>query len=131
VAASASSQEADLTQCRRCGNQELYVQKDFSHRLGMGIIVAACVASIFTYANHAIVATWAILIGAAALDCLLYMIVGNVTVCYRCQTQYRDFPPNPRHQPFELTIGEKYRQERLRLEQLDADDKVTRRASDQ
>jgi hypothetical protein len=109
----------ELTVCRCCGNHELYLQKDFPHWLGMGILVAACAASAVTYWLYWITTTWVILIGSAVLDGVLYLVVGSVTICYRCQAQYRDFPPNPAHQPFELSIWEKYRQERLRRQQLD------------
>ena len=94
------------------------MQKDFPHWLGMGILVLACVASIVTYAKHWIIATWAILIRSAVVDGLLYLAMGNVTVCYRCQTHYRGFPPNGQHGPFNLAIGERYRQERIRREEL-------------
>ncbi len=109
----------ELNACRRCGNAELYVQKDFPHWLGMGILVVACIASIITYQMYWIMATWIILIGSAVLDGLLYLIMGSVTVCYRCQTHHCGFRPNLAHQGFELTIGERYRQERLRRQQLE------------
>jgi hypothetical protein len=109
---------AELSCCRVCGNHELYVQKDFPHWLGMGILVAACVFSAVTYYFYWIWATWIILVGSAIVDGALYIIMGNVTVCYRCLAQYRGFPPNPAHQAFDLAVGEKYRQEKLRREQL-------------
>jgi uncharacterized protein (DUF983 family) len=107
-----------LETCRSCGNHGLYVQKDFPHWLGMGILVAACIASVITYAMHQITMTWVILIGSAAIDGLLYLAMGNVTVCYRCRTHYRGFPPSEKVGPFNLAVGEKYRQERLRREEL-------------
>ena len=103
-----------LTNCRLCGNHELYIQKDFPHWLGMGILVVACLASVVTYALYYIKTTWIILIGSAVVDGILYLVMGDVTVCYRCRAQYRGFPPNPEHHPFELATGEKYRQEQLR-----------------
>jgi hypothetical protein len=114
VTAAAPSTAAALTGCRVCGNQELYVQKDFPHWLGMSILVVACIASVVTYALYYIKTTWTILIGSATVDGLLYLLMGDVTVCYRCRAQYRGFPPNPEHHAFDLAIGEKYRQERLR-----------------
>ena len=107
-----------IEHCRLCGNHELYVQKDFPHWLGMGILVAACGASVITYALHWITTTWVILMGSAVLDGVLYLAMGNVTVCYRCHTHYRGFPPNEKHGPFNLAVGEKYRQERIRREEM-------------
>jgi hypothetical protein len=109
---------APLPACQFCGEPEMYVQKDFPHWLGIGILLVAVVASLVAYAQHKIFWTWAILLGSAAADGLLYWLVGNVTVCYRCLAQHRKFPPNPAHKPFDLSIGEKYRQERLRRHSL-------------
>jgi hypothetical protein len=104
-----------------CGNPELYRKKDFPHWLGMTILVAACVASVFTYGWYEKWLTWAILLGSAAFDGLLYLMVGDAVVCYRCEAHYKRLPAAAgAHPPFELTVGERYRQERLRREQLKA-----------
>jgi len=103
-----------LARCRVCGNEEMFVQKDFPHRLGLAILAVALGLSCVFYYWHWIGWTWAVLIGSVVVDALLYWVVGTVTVCYRCQARYRGFAPNPQHHPFELEIGEKYRQERLR-----------------
>jgi hypothetical protein len=109
---------AALTQCAVCGNHELYRKKDFPHVLGMTILVIACLATVVTHWRYQQWWTWAILIGSAAFDTLLYLFVGDVVVCYRCDAQYRGYPANPEHRPHELVIAERYRQERLRREQL-------------
>jgi hypothetical protein len=59
-----------------------------------------------------------VLLGSAAFDGLLYLWVGDVVVCYRCGAQYHSFPPNSEHGPFELGIGERYRQEHIRRERM-------------
>ena len=110
--------DAALSACRICGNHELYKKKDFPHGLGMAILVLACAASFVTYNWYEKWLTWAILIGTAVFDGLLYLWVGDVIVCYRCNAHYHGFPTASGHEPHELTIGERYRQERLRREQL-------------
>ena len=107
-----------LPRCLICDNGELYKKKDFPHWLGMSILVWACIFSVFTYWLYEPVWTWIILIGSAAFDGLLYLWVGDVLVCYRCNAHYRGFEAATGHQPFEITIGERYRQERLRQERL-------------
>jgi hypothetical protein len=37
-------------------------------------------------------------------------------VCYRCDAHYKGFKATDEHKPFELTVGERYRQERIRRE---------------
>jgi hypothetical protein len=107
-----------LATCAVCGNHELYKKKDFPHGLGMAILVGACALATITYARHEWWATWGILIGSALFDGLLYLWVKDVVVCYRCNAHHRGITPGPEHAPFELTIGERYRQERLRREEL-------------
>jgi hypothetical protein len=107
-----------LTSCAVCGNRELYKKKDFPHGLGMAILVGACLTSTITYWLYDKVLTWAILLGSAAFDGLLYLWVKDVVVCYRCGAHHRGIAPGSDHQPFELTVHERYRQERLRLEQV-------------
>jgi len=109
---------AALPTCAVCGNAELYKKKDFPHWLGMLILCGACVASVFTYAFYEKWLTWAILIGSALFDGLLYLWVKDAIVCYRCNAHYRGFTPTEAHQPHDLEIGERYRQERIRREQL-------------
>ncbi len=105
-----------LEQCAACDNAELYKKKDFPHWLGLTILTGACAASIVPYMFYHQWWAWVILIGSALIDGVLYLCVGDVVVCYRCDAHHRGFPPNPAHQPFELTVQERYRQERLRRE---------------
>jgi hypothetical protein len=107
-----------LPACVVCGNTELYKKKDFPHGLGLGVLVLAFVASTVTYYFYAQWLTWAILIGSAAFDGLLYLWVKDVLVCYRCHAHYRGTEAAPGHKPFELTTHERYRQEKIRREQL-------------
>ncbi len=109
-----------LHSCLICGNPELYKKKDFPHWLGLTILTVACVGSIIPYWLYHQWLTWTILIGSAVVDGLLYLWVGDVIVCYRCNAHYRGFPANAEHKPFELGIAERYRQERLRREQMQA-----------
>jgi hypothetical protein len=110
--------ESGLSTCAICGNAELYKKKDFPHWLGLTILTVACVGSIIPYWLYHQWLTWTILIGSAVLDGLLYLWVGDVVVCYRCGAHYRELTPGAEHKPFELGIAERYRQERLRREQL-------------
>jgi hypothetical protein len=107
-----------LTCCVVCGNHELYKKKDFPHALGMAILVGACLASTVSYWLYDKWITWAILVGSAAFDGVLYLLVKDAIVCYRCDAHYRGVKATNEHKPFELTIHERYRQERIRREQL-------------
>lgn len=110
--------DGDLAVCAGCGTPDLYRKKDFPHALGMGILIAALLASTVTYWFYDWWLTWAILIGSAAFDGILYLCVKDVIVCYRCHAEHRGVARPDRVPPFELTVHERYRQERLRREEL-------------
>ena len=103
--------------CAACGNAELYKKKDFPHGLGMLVLVGGFVASTIAYAWYDIWTVWAILLGTAAFDTALYFLVGDVVACYRCGTEHRGMAPGT-HQPHEMIIEERYRQQRLREQEL-------------
>jgi hypothetical protein len=107
-----------LPVCAICGGRELYKKKDFPHTLGMAILVGACLASTITYYLYEKWWTWAFLIGSALFDGILYLLVKDAIVCYRCEAHYPGVTATAEHKPFELTIYERYRQEKIRREQL-------------
>jgi hypothetical protein len=106
-----------LTQCAVCGNEELYKKKDFPHWLGLTILAVACLGFVVCNAFYLQWWGWGILIGSALFDGLLYLRVGDAIVCYRCNAHYHGFAV-AEQQPFELVVAERYRQERLRREEL-------------
>jgi hypothetical protein len=92
--------------------------KDFPQWLGMTILAGACVSFfVLAVVFYRYTLAWAILLGSAAVDGLIYGIVGDVVVCYRCGARHRGVPSRA-FDPHELAIAEKYRQERIRREQL-------------
>jgi hypothetical protein len=48
------------------------------------------------------------LVVTAAVDLVIYSLVGEVTVCYACHAVYRGFGKNPEHEAFDLKSLEKY-----------------------
>jgi hypothetical protein len=106
-----------LQACAACGNAELSKKKDFPHWLGVAILAVACVAFLLLNAWYQTGLAWLVLIGSAVIDGLLYLTVRDVVVCYHCEAQHRG-PRRSGNAPFELTIHERYRQQKLRKEQL-------------
>lgn len=106
-----------VTACGLCDCADLYRQKDFPQWLGLSILAAACASFFVLQVLYHQWAAWAVLLGSAAFDGLLYYgIVGDVVVCYRCGAQHRGVPATP-FDPHELATAERYRQERIRLQQ--------------
>ncbi|MDR3621776.1 MAG: hypothetical protein P4L85_20655 [Paludisphaera borealis] len=109
-----------LAACPLCGTPDVYIQKDFPQTLGLAIVcVGFAVSTVFWYYENPIPA-YLVLLASALLDMILYYRVPNVAICYRCQSQFRGPGSNPdgRFGPFDLSVGERYRQERLRIEEL-------------
>jgi hypothetical protein len=114
---SLQSPAGTLQTCQICGNTELYKKKNFPHWLGLTILTVACVGFLALMGQHEPYWAWAVLLGSAAFDGLLYLAVGDVAVCYRCQAHYPGSAGSDQR-PFELATHERYRQEKIRREQL-------------
>lgn len=112
--------EGGLVSCVWCSTNDLYRQKDFPHGMGLGIVVGGFVISSVFWWLYMPLAAFAVLLASAGADLALFYLVPEVTICYRCLAQHRGPETNPpgRFHPFDLAIGERYRQERIRIEEL-------------
>lgn len=79
--------------------------------VGMGIVL-----STIAIAYMRPVLALAILMGFALLDMLLFAIMPDRLVCYRCHAHYRGLGKLGQHAVFDLELNERYRQEAARLE---------------
>jgi hypothetical protein len=113
----AKGDEAGLAECPVCGNEELYKKKGFPHWLGLTILTVACLAFLLFHCWYLPYWAWAVLLGSALFDGVLYLCVADVLVCYRCGTHVSGVQPGDAHKPHELVIAERYRQARIRREQ--------------
>jgi hypothetical protein len=90
-----------VERCPACDGRQLYVQRDFNQRVGLGIVVVGALLVPFT-------PFYSSLFAAAIADAILYALVPEVTVCYRCHAHFRGFARNPGHQAFDLHLAEQY-----------------------
>lgn len=120
-----------LFRCPLCGTDEMYVQKDFPERVGLLIVVSGVViASIFWY-NYSWIGAIGTLVVFGVIDWILFHTRKEVTVCYRCLSQFRDMDVNPEHKAHDLAIGERFRQERIRKEMRQREEAAAARAQNQ
>jgi DNA-directed RNA polymerase subunit RPC12/RpoP len=99
---SASLREARrVDRCPACSGEQLYVQRDFNQKAGLAIVVLGAVLAPFT-------PFYSSLFVAAAIDAVLYALLPEITVCYRCQAHFRGFERNPAHHAFDLHLAEQY-----------------------
>jgi hypothetical protein len=116
IAASVPDLEgADAMRCLACPSTELFLRKDFPQRLGVTIVLVGFLGSSIAWAMHKIFWAYGVLFATALVDVLLYVLMGNVTECYRCHAQYRGLSPREDQEGFQLEIHEKYRQQAARL----------------
>lgn len=87
--------------CPACSGRQLYVQRDFNQKVGLGIVVVGALLVPFT-------PFYSSLFAAAIVDAILYALVPEITVCYRCHAHFRGFARNPQHHPFDLHLAEQY-----------------------
>lgn len=79
------------------------------------MVAAGALLSSIAWSLHRPIAALGILLGFAALDLLLYVVMPDVLVCYRCRARHSggDLKEHP---PFDHETAERYRQEHLRLQ---------------
>ena len=106
-----------LQQCLVCSSRDLFVRKDFPQRLGVGIVVVGFVASSIAWSQYMTLTTFAILFATALVDVVLFLVMGEALVCYRCGAQYRLAQGIESHGGFNLETHERYRQQAARLAQ--------------
>lgn len=89
-----------IDRCGACGEDELYVQKDFNRATGVTLVV---IGSIF------VPWTWGLsLLAVTLVDFALYYYLKDVEVCYECRAVHRGYPLNPRHKPFDLVLHDRH-----------------------
>jgi hypothetical protein len=102
--------------CLVCGCGDLWRQKDFPQGLGLLLVGLGALGSTIAWAYWRPVLAIGILMGFALADLLLYTLMKDVLVCYRCRARHRNAHLDEEHPRFNLEVAERYRQEALRLE---------------
>jgi hypothetical protein len=103
--------------CLVCGTLDLWRQKDFPQSLGVLCVAAGAILSSIAWYYHRPVWALGILMVFALADMVLYVVMPDVLVCYRCGTRHGGVVLTHEHEGFNHETGEKYRQERIRMKQ--------------
>jgi hypothetical protein len=81
--------DARVDACPVCSGPDFYIRKDFDPKVGLTVvIVGALVSAVFYWFGEDLIA-YSILGGAALIDLVVYGRLGDVTVCYRCHSEFR------------------------------------------
>lgn len=109
--------DGGVSRCVVCPSEELFLRKDFPQGLGVTIVVLGLAASCIPWYFHNWYGTFAILFATALIDVVLYVVMGDMLQCYRCQAQYRGVPGLEQYEAFNLETHERHRQQQARLAQ--------------
>lgn len=102
--------EGRVLRCAICGDPRLYLQKDFSRTVGIGLLVLGFAVAV---ALGVFVGPWgffAALAASLALDTLLWLVAGNVVICHWCEAHYRGGPEDA--PPFDLALHDLVRHQK-------------------
>ena len=101
--------------CLVCGTLDLWRQKDFPPSLGLLFVAFGVITSSIAIYYHQPVWAIGILMALALLDMLLFSVMSDVLVCYRCQARHGKVDLTGRV-AYDHELGERYRQEEIRMQ---------------
>ena len=79
--------------CPVCSGADFYTRKDFDPKIGLTVVViGALVSGIFYWFGKDLIA-YGILGSAALIDLAVYGRLKDLTVCYRCHSEFRGTYP--------------------------------------
>jgi hypothetical protein len=86
-----------VDRCPVCTGGDFYIRKDFDPKVGLAVvIIGALISAGFYWFGRDLIA-YGILASAALIDLVVYGRLKDVTVCYRCHSEFRgDYPRTAR-----------------------------------
>jgi hypothetical protein len=86
-----------LDRCPVCGGNDFYGRKDFDPKLGLTVVIVGILISAAFYWFKRDLIAYSILAAATLIDLVIYRRLNDLSVCYRCHTEFRG--PEARHSP--------------------------------
>ncbi len=81
-------------------------------------MATAAILSCVAWAYYQPMIAIGVLMVAGLIDMVLYTIMGDMLVCYRCGARHRKTTINDEHARFDLETAERYRQQGLRQREV-------------
>ena len=94
--------------CGFCGNRAFFLQKDFDQRLGCVIMAASLGAALLVGWRLGWIWFTPVLLSTVLIDWIVAARIHPVTICYRCDAEYRGVPIHPGHKPYDPHVAERY-----------------------
>jgi DNA-directed RNA polymerase subunit RPC12/RpoP len=99
---------APVERCGSCGGRAFFVQRDFDQRIGCAIMALSIAAAFWAGWKFGWIWFTPVLLATVLIDWTLAVTIKPVTICYRCDAEYRAMPLNPRHRPYDPHVAERY-----------------------
>ena len=81
--------DREVDRCLVCSGADFYIRKDFDPKVGLAVvIVGASISAAFYWFGRDLIA-YGVLAAAALVDLIVYGRLKDVTVCYRCHSEFR------------------------------------------
>jgi len=97
-----------VERCAFCGNRAFFLQKDFDQRLGCLIMGASLALALFVGWRFGWIWFTPVLLATVLIDWVVAARIRPVTICYRCDAEYRSVAIHPRHRPYDPHVAERY-----------------------
>jgi hypothetical protein len=97
-----------VERCAFCGNRAFFLQKDFDQRLGCLFLAVSLAMALFVGWKWGWIWFTPALLATVVVDWIVAARIRPVTICYRCDAEYRDVPLHPRHRGYDPHIAERY-----------------------
>jgi hypothetical protein len=99
-----------VDRCPVCSGAEFYGRKDFDPKMGLTVVIIGIAISATFYWFKRDLIAYSILAAATLVDLFIYGRLKDLTVCYRCHTEFRG--PEARRAPeFDLHTADVLEQE--------------------
>jgi DNA-directed RNA polymerase subunit RPC12/RpoP len=99
-----------VDRCPVCDGADFYGRKDFDPKVGLTVVVVGIAISVGFYWFKRDLIAYGILAAATLVDLIIYQRLKDLSVCYRCHTEFRG--PEARRAPaFDLHTADVLEQE--------------------
>ncbi len=97
-----------VERCGFCGNRAFFLQKDFDQRLGCLFMALSLGLALFVGWKAGWIWFTPVLLATVLVDWVVAAWVRPVTICYRCDAEYREVGLHPRHRGYDPHVAERY-----------------------
>ena len=94
--------------CAFCGNRAFFVQRDFDQRLGCLAMGLSLAAALLIGWRFGWIYFTPVLLATVLIDWIVAARIKPVTICYRCDAEYRDLPAVSRYKGYDPHVAERY-----------------------